>query len=403
MSMSKYLLGSACALALACAALPAAAQVQVQVPPPAGPTLDLRLRSEWVRDEAFAEDAHATTLRGRAGWRWAWGGRWSAAVELEGTAHLGGERYSSTANGNLAYPTIPDPDNSELEQAWLAWSPDAATRLAVGRQRLGYDNQRFVGAVGWRQNDQTFDALDVTHKSKRGWSLRYSYLDRAQRVFGADNPNPALARWQLDAHLLSVAHALGPGTLTGYAYFIGNQTLPAGSHRDLGLRYALRREHPQALGWFLAAEATKQDDYADGSAAIDAHYQLLEGGLLWRGNTFKGGRELLSGDGHYGFQTPLATLHTFNGWADRFSSTPVDGLLDRYLGWHRKFGRLETNLVWHDYRSDRGDHDLGSEWNASIGFVPRKHWLVLAKAADYRAGPGGRDLRKTWLSVEYTR
>jgi hypothetical protein len=399
MTLSKSLLAVACAAVFASAALPAAAQA----PPPVGPTLDLRLRSEWVEDENFARDAHATTLRARAGWRWAWSSHWSAAIELEGTGHLGGERYNSTANGNTGYPTIADPDNSELEQAWLAWSPNAATRLAIGRQRLGYDNQRFIGAVGWRQNDQTFDALDVTHNTQHGWSLRYSYLDRAQRINGADNPNPALARWQLDAHLLSVAHALGPGTLTGYGYFIDNQTLPLTSHRDLGLRYTLRREHKDALGWFFNVEATKQDDYADGSDAIDAHYSLLEGGLLWKGNTFKAGWETLSGDGHYAFQTPLATLHAFNGWADKFLVTPVNGLEDRYLGWNRKFGRLEANLAWHDYRSDHVGFDLGNEWNASLGFVPRKHWLVLAKAADYRAGPGGKDLRKTWLSVEYTR
>ena len=399
MSLPIRFLAVACAAGLAGAALPAAAQT----PPPTGPTLDLRLRGEWVDDDAFAQDARATTLRARAGWRWAWASHWSAAIELEGTRHLGSERFNSTANGYTNYPAIPDPDNSELEQAWLAWSSGAATRVAVGRQRLSYDNQRFIGAVGWRQNDQTFDALDFTHKGKSGWSLRYSYLDRVQRVFGADSPNPALARWQLDAHLLSIAHALGPGTLTGYGYFIDNQTLPLTSHRNLGLRYTLRRERQQGVGWLLNAEVTKQDDYADGSDLIDAHYCLLEGGLLWRGHTFKAGRELLSGDGHYAFQTPLATLHAFNGWADKFLTTPVDGLDDRYLAWNRKFGRVEANLAWHDYRSDRGGHDLGSEWNASLGFVPRKHWLVLAKAADYRAGPGGKDLRKTWLSVEYTR
>jgi hypothetical protein len=392
-------LAVACAAALAFAALPCAAQS----PPPTGLALDLRLRSEWVDDEAFAREAQATTLRARVGWRFAWKQHWSALVEVEGTGHLGGERYNSTANGQTGFPTIADPDNTELNQAWIAWAPTAATRVALGRQRLVYDNQRFIGTSAWRQNDQTFDALDLTHKTRHGWSLRYSFLDRVQRVFGDDNPNPALARWQLDAHLFSAAHAVGPGTLTGYAYLIDNQTLPASSHSDLGLRYTLRRERKEALGWFLNAELATQDNYAHGSESIDAHYVLLEGGLLWRGHTFKAGRELLSGDGHYGFQTPLATLHAFNGWADKFLVTPVDGLEDRYLGWNRKFGKFEANAAWHDYRSDRGGHDLGSEWNASLGWAPRKHWQLLAKAADYRAGPGGKDLRKAWLSLEYTR
>jgi hypothetical protein len=385
------------------ASLAAAPCIAADGPAASGPALDLRLRAERVDDAAFARDARATTLRARAGWRWAWAPHWSAAVEVESTGHLGGDRFNSTANGNTGYPTVADPDNTELEQAWLAWAPRPATRVALGRQRLAYDNQRFIGAVGWRQNDQTFDALDASHKTTNGWSLRYSYLDRVQRVFGADNPNPALARWQLDAHLLSVAHALGPGTLTGYAHFIDNQTLPLTSHRNLGLRYVLRRERKEAPGWFATGEYARQDDHAGGSALIDAHYCLLEGGLLWRGHSFKAGWEVLSGDGHYGFQTPLATLHAFNGWADKFLTTPVNGLDDRYLGWNRRFGRVEATVAWHDYRAWHGDADLGHEWNASLGFAPAKHWLLLAKAADYRAGPGGKDLRKTWLSVEYSR
>jgi hypothetical protein len=37
----------------------------------------------------------------------------------------------------------------------------------------------------------------------------------------------------------------------------------------------------------------------------------------------KVGYELLGSDnGEYGFATPLATLHKFNGWADQFLGTP---------------------------------------------------------------------------------
>ncbi len=380
---------------------PALAQAPAPAPAPAsGPTLDLRLRHESVDDDSFAKDAQATSLRARAGWRIPLGAHWRALVEIEHTTHLGGENFNSSANGHTGFPTIADPDNTELNQAWLAWAPRAGTQLTLGRQRLNYDNQRFIGAVGWRQNEQTFDALDLQHRAGK-WSLRYSYLDRVQRVFGDDNPNRTLARWDLDAHLFNVAHPLGPGTLTGYAYLLDNQSLPATSQSTLGLRYALRRERKDALGWFLNAEAAHQDNYAGGSALIDAGYFLFEGGLLWRGHAFKAGWEHLGGDGRYGFSTPLATLHAFNGWADRFLATPVAGLEDRYLGWNRKFGKLEATVVWHDYRSDAGSRDFGREWNASLGWSPSAHWTLLAKAADYRAGDIGADVRKAWLSVEY--
>ena len=45
-----------------------------------------------------------------------------------------------------------------------------------------------------------------------------------------------------------------------------------------------------------------------------------------------GGYELLgSDDGKVAFNTPLATKHKFNGWADKFLGTPKEGLEDVYL------------------------------------------------------------------------
>ena len=233
-------------------------------------TLDLRLRAESVDDDAFARNADALTLRGRAGFRTTVKSGWSAFFEVEGNTHLTGDDFNSTDNGQVGYPTIADPDNVELNQAYLNYASTNVTRITFGRQRLIYDNQRFFGNVGWRQNEQTFDALDGQHLFGNGLTVRYSYLDRVQRVFGNENSNNNLARWKLNANLLSISHAVGPGTLTGYGYFIENQTLPLTSHRNLGLRYVAKHDAPDGIGWLASAEYAKQDNNADGNANIDA-------------------------------------------------------------------------------------------------------------------------------------
>jgi hypothetical protein len=366
-------------------------------------TVDLRLRSESVDDEAFARGADALTLRGRFGWRTPVREGWSAFVEVEGTTHLGGEDFNSSANGYTAFPTIADPDNAELNQAWVKYAPSARTSFTLGRQRLLYDNQRFIGNVGWRQNEQTFDALDVQHAFEGGTKLRYTYLGRVQRVFGADNPTPSQARWNLDGHLLSLSHPLGPGTLGGYAHIIGNDTLPLNSHRNLGLRYSAKRDAPEGLGWLFNAEAAWQSNHASAPSNRDASYQWIEGGLVHRGHTFRAGWERLGGDGSYAFQTPFATLHAFNGWADKFLATPANGLEDAYLAWSRKFGKLTASAAWHDYRSDRAGLHYGSEWNASLAWAFAPGWSTMVKAADYRADDFARDTRKLWWSLEYAR
>lgn len=362
---------------------------------------DARWRMELVDDDAFNENARANTLRLRLGYRTAIHEGWSAVVEAEHTSHLFGEDFNSTANNKTAYPLVVDPDNTELNQAYVQYAPSDRTKFMLGRQRVSYDNQRFFGNVGWRQNEQTFDAFNVEHRFNNGLNFRYSYLDRANRIYGDDHPNENLARWQLDAHLISLNHKVGPGVLTGYAHFIDNQTLPLSSHQNIGVRYMAKHDSKDSIGWLVNAEYAMQDDYANGSNVIDADYVLLEGGLVWKANTFKAGWEQLSGNGLYGFATPFATLHAFNGWADRFLTTPVNGLEDSYLGWNRKWDKVTANVAWHDFQSERLNIHYGSEWDASLAWAIAPKWNAVLKHAEYRADDVGFDVAKTWVSLEY--
>ncbi len=367
----------------------------------AKPILDVRWRSEWVDDAAFSRSALGQTLRLRLGYQTALYNGWSGVVELEHNQHGFGEKFNSSANNQIIYPVIVDPDNTELNQLYFNYAPSTNTGLRVGRQRIVYANQRFFGNVGWRQNEQTFDAIDLQHRFSRGLMLRYSYLDRAQRVFGDDHPNRNLARWKLNTNLLELGYPIAAGQLSGYAHFIENETLPLTSHRNLGVRYLAKHEDVEKIGWLVNLEYARQNQFADGLDLIDAQYQLLEGGVIWRANTFKLGWENLSGDGQYGFATPFATLHAFNGWADRFLTTPVNGLQDTYLGWNRKWGNWGASFVWHDFQSDQGNLDYGQEWNASLNWSFQPRWNALVKFADFQADDLGADVQKTWLSVEY--
>jgi hypothetical protein len=109
---------------------------------------DARWRLETVDDDAFADAALANTLRARLGYQSAVHSGWSGVIELEATQHLFGEDFNSTANSQTAYPTVLDPDNSELNQAYVRFAPDAANQFTLGRQRIQWDNQRFFGNVG---------------------------------------------------------------------------------------------------------------------------------------------------------------------------------------------------------------------------------------------------------------
>lgn len=202
---------ASCSVALLSAAsLPTSAADQVKF------EWDLRLRHEHVEDDAFLRDADTTTARLRAGLRFDLGNSWGALIEGEGIADAG-EHHNNGANGAITRPTVLDPDGTELNQAWISWKRDHFGAV-LGRQRINLDNQRWIGNVGWRQNEQTFDALNLEIMPSDAWSVRYAWLDRVHRVSG-DKAIDRLARERdLSSHLLNVGYKRGnfsgPVTLT---------------------------------------------------------------------------------------------------------------------------------------------------------------------------------------------
>ncbi len=391
-------------LAIACAAaLPLMA--------PAAETSSLsfewnaRLRHEHVRDDAFASSADATTLRVRAGLRWRISDAWQAFAEGEGVASAGDD-YNSGANRRTGYPVVSDPEGAELNQAWLRGT-HAGVSATVGRQRLLLENQRWLGNVGWRQNEQTFDALAVEWKASPSLAIAYDWLNRVHRV-SSDRAVDRLARERdLDGHVLQAAWTQGAHRVAGYALAIEDQDAAAVSTRTLGVRYVLPpKAGVRRAG--LVADVARQVDHADNPQDVAHTYWLLEPALLAGGTTLKAGWEHLGGNGRHALQTPLATLHAFNGWADKFLVTPAAGLEDRYVSAGGQFlrtraaGPVEWVLAWHDYRADSGGARYGTEANASLSMALRPGWRATAKLADYRADAFARDTRKAWLQLEWT-
>jgi hypothetical protein len=391
----------ALAMAVATPGLVAAAETPAAAHPVAI-EWNLRLRHEAVDDGAFARDAHATSLRARAGLRFHFDQHVSALLEGEGIAADG--RYNSGANGRTTSPVIADAEGAEVNQAWIGWKARALS-ATLGRQRLLFDNQRWIGNVGWRQNEQTFDALSVDWTIAKAWRARYAWLDRVHRVSG-DNARDRLARERdLDTHLLELAWTQGPEALSAYAWLHEDQDVASASTRTLGLR-SLTSFVREGRGFALTAEVATQRDFAGNRLGFSHRYWLLEPAYTTHGVTWRAGWEHLGGDGRHALQTPLATLHAFNGWADKFAgATPAAGLDDRYLAAGGKFvgNRFEWALAWHDYDADAATAHYGREWNASFGFPVAEGMRGLVKLADYRADAFARDTTKAWLQFEWTR
>lgn len=361
---------------------------------------DARLRDERVDDDAFARNAYAETLRLRLGVQADLGPHWSTLLEGAAVA-AAGNHYNSGANGKTGYPVIADPRSSELNQAWLRWH-DGGAEITLGRQRLLLDNQRWVGNVGWRQLEQTYDALATQWNLADDWTIRYDWLDRVHRVSGPDALNPLARERALDTHLLNVAYRMPMQQWTGYAYLHKDRDVPGASSATYGLRWTGAALHDgNGPGWTL--EAARQHDYANNPARFGLGYWRVEPSWTQNGITLQPGWEHLGGNGHNAVQTPLATLHAFNGWDDQFLSTPATGLNDRYFTVDAKCGgahRFGCVVSYHDFRGDHAGR-YGSEWDAAFAFPLPGGIRGLFKFADYHADGFGHDDRKLWLQFEW--
>lgn len=367
---------------------------------------DMRLRHEHVQIDGWQNHAKATTLRARFGLKSQWNDSWSSLLEAEGTTALQNQ-FNSTANARSQYPVVADPTSAEINQAWLAWQ-QGGFQATLGRQRIILDNSRFVGNVGWRQNEQTFDALKLTHRFNEQWSLDYAYIDRAHRIFTDSAINPLRRESDLSTHLIHATHTFGQQSITGFMYLDEHQDAQILSRANHGLHWQGKQaiNTDTSLQWL--ATWAKQKDHADNPQSMSHTYWHISPSVQWHATKFGLGREHLSGNGTSSFATPLATLHAFNGWGDQFLATPANGLKDTYGAISGSFQTGASNqpikwaVVHHRYQSTQNDVDYGKEWNASLSMPMSQGWSWLVKYADYQAEQHKADTQKLWLQLVWT-
>lgn len=400
------------------------------------PMTSFRLRYENVDQDpstTFKHEAHAVTLRSLVGWQTASYDNFSVGIQLINVSKLD-DNFNDKSNGinqagRSAYPVVADPDFTSVNQLYVDWTGIANTKVRLGRQSVKLDNVRFIGNVEFRQVMQVFDGVAVENKSINDVDLYGAFFARNRNIDTELKPD--------NTGILHAMYHISPTeSLVGYGYFYNQQNIAAAtslSNKTFGLR--LDGAHKINDDWKLlyTAEFARQDALGNSEertaaqGQVDAHYYKLGGGAAYGNLSLRADQELLSSNnGKYAFQTPLGTNHLFQGWVDKFLTTPNQGIQDSFLTAAYKYGDFTLYGEYHWFKADEdftkvgggsGD-DFGKELDFSVAYSYDKHVSAKLEYGKFTEGDqravastGGavsatanriRDTDKVWLTAMYS-
>ena len=360
------------------------------------PEFSVRYRVETVDQDGIAEKARASTAKARASWVMDAVEGFSAGIEVDHVFTIGAENYHSLENGRTEFPIVADPTGTDLNQAFFRFRR-GATIMTAGRQRILHGEQRFVGGVAWRQNEQAYDGVRI-QSSGETTSIDYSYIANVRRIFGPDDGIQP-AEWEGNMHFLRGTYTPAEGhELSAFSYLLDleNDNGPGNSNASYGLGY---------VGAFgpatVSARVALQREWGDNPLTYDAPYYFVEAKWPLERVTLAAGHEVLGSDGGTApFRTPLGTLHKFQGWTDKFLATPAAGVKDTYLTFSGTAGPVALTLALHEFVAAKGDMNYGREAGVSAVWSMGPVGLQF-KYARYHARELATDTDKAWFVVSY--
>lgn len=368
------------------------------------PTLDTRIRYEYGDQEGL-DVSHAGTMRNRVGLLSREMGGFQIFGEYEGTLAVDRNSYrAASVHGPAGKTIIADPESHELNQAWVSYTaPSDVWGVKVGRQRIILDNWRWVGNVGWRQNEQTYDAAGITFNPTKDIEVYYGFIWQVNRIFGSDVFFPPHTDFTGNSHIFNTKFKNTPlGTLTTYVYSLDLHNLAGDINSNTSFGFSLAGPLcDTGMDYYL--EYAHQIDAYSNPIDYEANYvhASVSGNLT---ETVKGtlGMEYLGSSSGRGFAFPLGTNHKFNGFADRFLATPAGGLTDWYasVATPIPFG-AKFVAAYHYFWDDGYDVALGQEVDLVASKDLGNGLSILAKAAFFDGMGGQPDVTRASLELDF--
>ncbi|MEM8565412.1 MAG: alginate export family protein [Bacteroidota bacterium] len=320
----------------------------------------------WYANQDELKASHATTFGTNFGYLSKSYQGFQIYVEGESVVAITPDLFFDGINGLTERTNVTDVETLELNKLRVSYidtlNAQTTLQFKVGRQAAIVEDERFIGNVTARQDDQTFDAIwGKIQNDQRGLSFEYAYMYRINRLLAE------IGDWRSDSHAFMLGYyknlMLRVGLFGQLLDF--QEDAPASSSQTFGLtidRSKLPRDKT-ALTYKMAF--AYQSEYGDNPTAYDAFLVNAEIGVSFpKAGIFSVGYELASSDdGIASYQFPLSTGQRLHRISDVFINPPAEGLQNLY------FTAESRNILWgiggwlgyHTYASQQEDTFFGHE------------------------------------------
>jgi hypothetical protein len=361
------------------------------------PILDVNFRWENAKADTF-QTSNALTVRTRLGYQTRPLYGISGLLEFVNVASPLPSGYFDGVEDNDTLQTIvADPNFTGANRFWLAYEKPAWAdlKLKTGRQRILLDDNRWVGNVGWRQNEQTFDAVRFESSlGIDGLLAQYVFAWEVNRIFG--DQGPANRRdFGTQSHFINLGYGVAEWMeAVGFVYLIdSHDPFDLFGSQTFGVRFTGSSALSESLSTSYQASYAYQENAANNATDYEAHYLMLEGAMKLKGvaGVAVGYEVLGSDDGKAVIVTPYATAHKFNGFADVFlTNGDARGLRDVYVSlspsWQALTDRFSFKFIFHQFYDDKGGDNLGQEYDLVTTYQFNQYVGLLYKFAYFDGG-----------------
>ena len=351
--------------------------------------LYFRYRAEVVDEDVDnRKTAYASTLKSRLQYTTKKWQDFQVQIEVDDVSYIGNVNYNNGRNGKNDYSSVLDYNGAEINQAWLSYSGIKKTLIKQGRQTIKLGNRRYISALGWRQNNHSFNATLIQNKSLSDTTFFYANIKDIYHGITDSRISTSSNLYQVSNKSSKFIQT------TAYNYKIG------GFNNTKGFVVSGASIFSDAT-FFYEIEIATQEANENSSDNYEANYRKYIIGITGASMTAKVGMEILGGDSENdrAFYTPLGLNHAFNGWADKFVRTPATGLNDSFIEIKTSVSDYKLTFAYHQFKSDEATllSDYGNEIDVSVAknITPKVNLLI--KYAGYFANDFSQDTNKAWL------